>query len=80
MSAKPDFIWTLPLTAEQHDYQHKIGEKDFWAEQGMALDGPIDLTPFSVCLALAGYSLISDVQGAETYLAAHRMRRSSMND
>jgi len=75
VGAKPSFIWTLPLTKEQHDLQHKIGEREYWASNNMALDGPIELTPFSMCLALAAYSQINDVQGAQAYLVAHRMRR-----
>lgn len=30
MGTKEDDIWTVPLEAEQHELQHKIGEGEYW--------------------------------------------------
>lgn len=69
VSAKPHFIWTLPLSPELHREQHSMGEQAFWASYGMPLDGPMTETPFMLALALAGFSHTGDAYDANRFIA-----------
>lgn len=41
IALKPSDYRTLPLSAEQHARQHRIGERTFWEEVGKNPDGQI---------------------------------------
>ena len=71
-NAKSDFAYVLPLTKAMHDKQGRMGEQKFWAAHGHPmLERPKD-SPCAIALALAGYSMIDDLDGAKAYLAAIR--------
>lgn len=53
IGAKPDDSWVVPLCAEEHREQHKLGEPLFWANIG--------IDPFVLALALWRASGDADV-------------------
>ena len=75
VSAKPHFIWCLPLSPEAHREQHSVGESAFWADAGLPLDGPMLKTPFALALALSGYSMAGDISGANHFIAEQIQNR-----
>ena len=61
MAEKPDDMWVLPLTPDEHqfgaDAQHKAGERDWWKKQG--------IDPIATCKALyAAYEASRDTKDA----------------
>ena len=71
-NAKSDFVYVVPLSKSLHDEQGRIGEQKFWEKYGHPMRGSVKQSPCAIALILGGYSMIGDLDAAETYLAAIR--------
>jgi len=56
---KPDDMWTLPLTRRQHEQQHGMDERQFWARHG--------IDPLALCTKL--FACNQDYERAELVIA-----------
>jgi hypothetical protein len=74
MGRKPHFVWTLPLLAEVHVKQHSGNEREFWDWQGFP-HRSLTAGPLTYALAVAGFSMMGDVEGARRYIL-HRVQET----
>lgn len=66
-AAKPDDMWALPLTAEEHRAQHTHGdEAGWWQAQG--------IDPLEICARL--WIVSGDVEAGEQIIAQFREARA----
>ena len=67
MSIKPHWVWTLPLSPEMHDQQHRMGEPKFWNSYQYPWR---DITrgPMAAALILEGFRVMDEVEGARAWI------------
>lgn len=63
VGAKPHDFWTLPLSRDMHDAQHRMNERKFWQYHG--IDDPLKI-------ALALYVNTGDDEAAAAILRENR--------
>ena len=61
---RPDDRWTVPLSRDQHADQHRHGEREWWARQG--------IDPLKVARDL--YSVSGDTEAGEAIVRKVRLR------
>ena len=66
VSLKPYDCFTLPLSRAAHEYQHGMGEREFWTEMGFRA-GSITEGPLAAGLIITGFFEIGALDQAKIW-------------